>query len=199
MPLDPPVERRCYLIYGTGPVFCAGADIGEVAGGEQAQRHMMRRLQEQPLPVVAWLNGPAIGAGAYLATISDCRLVSTSAYLRVPATRLGLGLSGRFIADFAKRLGHPIASRLLLAGRDVDAAMLIAAGAAEPAETIDAATAFCNRLASLAPLVVRGMRCGLHGDLAAADDLASDAAASDDLRDGIAAFRERRPPDFQGR
>jgi enoyl-CoA hydratase len=135
IPATPPPARRAYLIYGTGTVFSAGADRASVdAAGQESHElrdalyRLYHRLVEQPLPVMAWLNGPAIGAGALLATLCDLRVVSSSARLAVPAGALGITIAPWLVARIAGELGVPLTRLLLLGGAAVEAGRLLEHG-----------------------------------------------------------------------
>src|SRR3954451_10711756 len=85
---------RAVVITGQGSSFCAGADFGEVYGDgfRKALYEMLRRIITLPVPVLAAVNGPAIGAGAQLALAADLRMVAPSASFAIPTAKLGLAV-----------------------------------------------------------------------------------------------------------
>lgn len=214
---------RAVVLTGAGSAFSAGGDLswlgdgtGEGASVDDLRRRMaayyddwlsLRRLH---LPVVAAVNGPAVGAGLGLALAADVRLVGASAHLSVPFTALGLHPGMGTTHTLVAVVGEAVARELLLTGRRVgadEAVRLGLAGSAHPDEQLlDAALATARLIAARAPLATRltlqTLDSGAH-DLTAA--LRREAAAqaetlaSADLEEGLAAQRERRAPRFTGR
>jgi enoyl-CoA hydratase len=199
MALTPPSERRCYLLHGAGDYFCSGADFDDISHGEDWLLEFMARVAEQPLPVIAWLNGPAYGAGAYLAAIADLRLVASGALVRITSARIGAGIPAGMIDQLRLAVGPGTAVRMAIGAAAVTSDELFALGLAERAESLEEALAYAQSIAELAPLVIQGARRGFQGRTYECDDYFRRAMASDDLKEGIAAFRERRSPSFQGR
>jgi enoyl-CoA hydratase len=202
---DPPPERRCYLLYGEGEAFCAGADLDQIRaeGGEgtfgRAAEALYRRVRDQPLPVVAWINGPAFGAGCILAMMCDIRLAAPAARMGIPATRLGIALHPEMVGRIAAEAGASVARLLLLSGRPLESPDLLRLGLAhERAETHDAALRWTTDLAAAAPLSVLAHRRALQGRIDAATEVVAQAATSRDLAEGLRASKEGRPPRFDG-
>ena len=85
---------RAIVVTGTGPSFCSGADLAEVytADFRDALYAMLHAVAEAPVPVIAAVNGAAIGAGTQLAIAADFRVVSPAAFFEVPTARLGLAV-----------------------------------------------------------------------------------------------------------
>ena len=203
--LDPPRERRCYLLYGEGEAFCAGADLDHIRaqGGEgtfgRAAEALYRRVDDQPLPVVAWINGPAFGAGCILAMMCDIRLAAPAARMGIPATRLGIALQPEMVRRIAAEVGPSVARLLLLSGRPLESADLLRLGLVhERAETHEAALRWTTDLAAAAPLSVLAHRRALQGRADAAAALVVQAASSRDLAEGLLASKEGRRPRFEG-
>ena len=212
---------RSVLLSGRGLAFCAGYDIGDIGSDGDAaagrERDLVNDLaadvQRCPVPVVAAVNGPAVGGGCDLAAACDIRLGSTAALFAMPPARLGL----LYAADGMRRLvllaGLGTATEMFLTGNAVDAARAERVGlltaVLDPDELLAAARKICARLAANAPLSVAGSKRVLA--LLTADRPWTDAERaeleevqrrvwhSDDAREGPRAYRERRSPHFTGR
>ncbi len=214
---------RAVVVTGEGVAFCAGADLarrgadtggGLEHGGGDSFRPAFERLLDaivaHPAPVVAAVNGPALGAGMQLAVACDLRVVAPRATLGIPAAKLGVVLSAPNIRRLAQVVGLPVARDLLLTGRavDVDEADRIGLVHRRADDARAAALALAGELAGLAPLTVQGHKRALNLvaaagplDAAACAEIAAleaGAFASDDLQEGIAAFAEKRAPAFRG-
>ncbi|HEX9697210.1 MAG TPA: enoyl-CoA hydratase-related protein [Actinomycetota bacterium] len=215
---------RCIVLQGEGEHFCAGADFGDVAAGAAAGARygagfesLLRAIEAHPLPVVAGVHGAALGAGCQLLAACDLAVAAEDARIGIPSARLGLLLDLEKIQRMAVVLGIPTVREMLLSGREwtgVEAAQRGLVNAAVPRKNLATAVAeLAEKVASCAPLSVRGSKAGLraiidHGPVDRTRDaalferhdaLALQAAASEDLREGLAALRERRVPEFRGR
>jgi enoyl-CoA hydratase/carnithine racemase len=215
---------RCILLRGEGKHFCAGADFSDVAeGAEKGARYggafeaMLRGIEEHPLPVLAAVHGAALGAGCQLLAACDLAVAAEDASIGIPSARLGILLDLEKIERLVRVVGVPTARRMLLAGHTLTGAEAAACGLvtkAVPAAGLDdAAAALAEDIASCAPLSVRGSKAGIRAVLdhealdrvsesatfAAHDQAALVALTSEDLVEGLAALRERRPPQFRGR
>jgi enoyl-CoA hydratase len=212
-------ELRAIIITGAGTAFCSGADlVTRFAADADATTDTFRPAFEEaldaivahPAPVVAAINGPAIGAGMQLAVACDLRVAALGARLAIPGGKLGIHLSARNIWRLAELVGQGAARDFLLAGRTVDAEEALHLGLVEYVEqdALGAAFALAGEIAASAPLTVRGHKRALNlvaeaqwlGADARAEIAALEARAfaSDDLREGMAAFAEKRAPDFHG-
>jgi enoyl-CoA hydratase len=215
-------DLRVVVLTGAPPAFSAGGDLvmlEDLAArtrdeGFDATGTMLdfyRRflaLRELPVPVVAAINGHAIGAGLCVALAADLRLVAEDAKVGLNFARLGLhpGMGGSYFLP--RLLGSQRAAQWLYTGRLVtgrEAAEQGLAVSVHPTdEVLPAALQLAAEIAAASPVVVRQLRTTLADDgLDAA--LAREAAAqainygTDDLAEGLAAARERRTPDFPGR
>jgi enoyl-CoA hydratase len=230
--LEESQHLRAVVVTGEGTAFCAGADLArraadtggaagaaasgglEHGGGDTfrpAFELMLDAIVAHPAPVIAAVNGPALGAGMQLAVACDLRVVSPDAKLGIPAARLGVLLSAVNIRRLALLVGHGVARDLLLTGRAIDCDEADHAGLVHRIAADARATglALAEELAALAPLSVQGHKRALNLLVDAApfpaDALAEITAmetrnfASDDLQEGLAAFAEKRSPRFGGR
>ncbi len=223
--LNDDADLGAVVIGGTGDkAFCAGADLGrraaDTAGGlehgggdtfRQSFEVLLDTIVTYPAPVIAAVNGAALGAGMQLAVACDLRVVAPHARFGIPAGRLGVMLSASNIQRLAILVGQATARDILLTARvlDVDEAASVGLVQRRALDAVSAARVFAQEIAKLAPLSVRGHKRALglvaaSGGLTAHDralvaDIETAAFESADLREGLAAFSEKRPPEFEGR
>jgi enoyl-CoA hydratase/carnithine racemase len=215
------------IVTGAGGSFCAGTDLNDLAETPEDERSRRGRevatgqgsagrvpwpLVACPKPVIAAVDGPAVGMGAEFVTQCDVRLASTRArfgwifVLRglVPDTGAGTFLLPRLV-------GPTAALRLLYSGEIIDAAEAQRVGfvtsVVEPDDLAAAADAEARRYLGASPFAVRlvkeltyaGMFRPVEEHLRETARLLEDCFHSDDHREGVAAFLERRPAAFTGR
>jgi enoyl-CoA hydratase len=216
-------DLRAVVVTGEGVAFCAGADLarrtadtagGLEHGGGDTFRPAFERLLDAivafPAPVIAAVNGPALGAGMQLAVACDLRVVGPDATFGIPAAKLGVLISPANVARLAALVGQATAREVLMTGRLLDGHDAQHAGLVQR-EAEDAraeAIAWATEIAGLAPLTVQGHKRALNlvaeaaalSPEAVAEIRALEAAcfASDDLQEGLAAFSEKRKPNFRG-
>lgn len=198
---------RVIVLTGAGTSFCSGADFGEVYGEgyRDALYGMLHDVAEVPVPVVAAVNGPAIGAGLQLAIACDLRVADPSASFALPTAKLGLSVDPWTIRRLALVAGEGAARTLLLACATVDAELAQARGLVDRLGGFDDALAWAKEIAGLAPLTLSYYKSALNhvggSDLADPELLAAFEAcwASEDLEEGKRARQEKRAPDFKGR
>lgn len=211
---------RAVVLTGSGAkAFVAGADIAEMAALTPAQardfslrgQRMMRRVERMPKPVIAMINGFALGGGLELAMCCHLRIAADGAKLGQPEINLGLipGFGGS--QRLLRLAGRAAALELCLTGAPIDAARALQLGLVNrvlPAEELQAATLqLAAQLAAAAPLALRGMldcinvggECGIEEGLEYESAQFGLVFASDDMREGTRAFLERRTPAFSGR
>lgn len=196
---------RVLVVTGDGSSFCSGADLTGVYGDEFLQAlygmlHGPQGLTALPVPIIAAVNGPAIGAGTQLALACDLRVADETARFAVPTPRNGMAVDAWTIRRLADVAGGGIARRLMMAAETIDRAEALACGLADRAGTLDDALAWAHEIAALAPLSLAHNKAVLNG----ADDDSTDASfaacwASDDVREAATARTEKRPPVFTGR
>jgi enoyl-CoA hydratase len=209
--VDADAAVRVLVMTGQGPTFCAGASLREIEGGEMTGalfETLTDALAAVRVPTICALNGSVYGGGTELALCCDFRIGVLASRMSVPAARLGLCYPLAGLRRYVEALGLGVASRLLLAGEELDADEMLAVGFLHrlvPPEDLEAETrTLARQLASLAPLAVQAMKRILrqiargHVDEEEAQRLVSACAASDDLREGLSARRDRRDPDFRG-
>jgi len=214
---DPAV--RAVVLTGAGPkAFVAGADISEmnaltpVQGRDFSLRgqKLMRRIEKMPKPVVAMINGFALGGGLELAMGCHLRIAADSAKVGQPEINLGLipGFGGT--QRLLRLAGRAATLELCLLGAPVDAARAqqlgivnrVVAAAELEAETFKIA----EQLAASAPLALRGVldciavggECGIEEGLEYETAQFGLMFSTDDMREGTGAFLERRKPAFRG-
>ncbi len=193
---------RVIVVTGAGTAFCSGADLGGVYGDEfiEALYGMLHGLTRLPVPVIAAVNGPAIGAGTQLALACDLRIADTSATFGVPTARNGMAVDAWTMRTLAEIAGGGVARRLMLAAETIDRDAALACGLVDREGTLDAALAWAHEIAALAPLSLAHNKLVLNGG--ADDDVQTSfdrCWASDDVREAATARSEKRTPVFTGR
>ena len=211
---------RCVVLTGSGPkAFVAGADISEmntltpVQGRDFSLRgqRMMRAIEKLPKPVIAMVNGFALGGGLELAMSCHLRIAADSAKVGQPEINLGLipGFGGT--QRLLRLAGRAATLELCLAGAPIDAQRALQLGIVNrvvPAAELDAQTmALAEQLANAAPLALRGIldcinvggECGIEEGLEYESAQFGLMFATDDMREGTTAFLDRRKPTFAGR
>lgn len=193
---------RVIVITGKGTAFCSGADLGGVYGDEflEALYGMLHRLSQVPLPLIAAVNGPAIGAGTQLAIACDLRVADETAAFAVPTARNGMAVDAWTIRTLADLAGHGAARRLMLAAETVDRAKALEIGLADRAGTLADAVVWAHEIAGLAPLTLAHNKLVLNGGSDADIQASFEACwASEDVREAALARTEKRAPRFTGR
>lgn len=219
------LDVRCMVLTGNGPAFCAGGNVkdmharkGMYAGpAAEIRRAFHAGIQQVPLafyalevPVVAAVNGPAVGAGFDLSLMCDIRIAADSATFAESFVRLGL-VSGDGGAWWLTRIaGAARAHEMTLTGDSLTAAQALAWGivsaTASSERLLDDALSIAARIARHPPHSLRlnkrllrdAERSALEGHLQFAASLQAIAMHTDDLREGVAAALEKRTPVFRG-
>ena len=204
---------RAVLICGAEGNFAAGADIGEIEhktsaeGAADPRKAHWAAIRAFPKPLVAAVDGFALGGGLELALMADLLIAGPTARLGLPESNLGLipGAGGgqRLMA----RIGPARAARMVLTGEIIDAATAFAWGLASHLsdEALAEGVAITTRLSKRAPLALQAAKAALVEGAEGALALASERVGFETLLDsadkseGIRAFREKRRPEFQGK
>jgi enoyl-CoA hydratase len=194
-------QARVIVITGKGTAFCSGADLGGVYGDEflYALYGMLHHLTEVPVPLIAAVNGPAIGAGTQLALACDLRVADATARFAVPTARNGMAVDAWTIRTLADVAGHGTARRFMLAAETFDREQALAVGLADRPGTLDDALVWAHEIAALAPLALAHNKLVLNGG--AEEAVAASFAAcwaSQDVREAALARSEKRSPRFIG-
>ena len=216
------LDARCLVIRGSGTVFSAGYDIGDLEDSsfeESAERLVahpfhaaIEALDAYPYPVVGQINGHAIGGGLELALTCDIRVAAHSARFAMPPARLGLIYSHTGLRKFIDVCGVANTAELFHVGEAVDAERALAIGlvnqVVDPAELEARVRQLAGTIAANAPLslagnkrVIRALRARplpeqLERELI---ELRESCFRSEDFREGVRAFAEKRRPRWQGR
>ncbi|OZD01001.1 enoyl-CoA hydratase [Rhodococcus sp. 06-235-1A] len=199
---------RVVVITGQGTSFCAGADLTGDAFPEhfgQILEEMLIAVESASIPVVAAINGPAVGAGTQLAIACDLRVVASDAFFEIPSTRLGIAVSNWTIRRLASLAGGGVARTILLGGERVHADHAFTCGLANKLGDVDAATQWAQSITELAPLALKHLKLVFNDDGAHDVPTSEQAAAfeaawsSEDMKEARRARTEKRTPKFVGR
>jgi 2-(1,2-epoxy-1,2-dihydrophenyl)acetyl-CoA isomerase len=215
-------EVRALVITGAGGAFCSGADLksGMIEGGDFFERldgvldlyhSIIRSIVGAPKPVIAMVDGGAVGFGCDLALACDLRLLSTEAYLQEKFVKIGLMPDGGGTFWLPRLVGLGRAMELMFTGEPVSAERAEAIGLANrvlPAASLREETMrLAQQLAKGPPLAFaemkRAVRAGLGGTIDTALGLEKAGQLrclrSNDCIEGIAAWMQKREPVFQGK
>jgi 2-(1,2-epoxy-1,2-dihydrophenyl)acetyl-CoA isomerase len=213
---------RVVALHGAGGAFCSGLDLRETAvGGARPERieadmrelfhGLIRAVRACPKPVVAVVDGAAVGYGCDLALACDLRFCSDRARFGEVFVKRGLMPDGGGSFHLARIVGLGRALELMLTGEVIDAAEALRIGLANrvvpAAELEPAAQEYLGRLAAGAPLVHRAVKRAVYGALTADLDAALETELrgqlellrSEDFLEGVTAFFQKRSPAFKGR
>ncbi|HET9690792.1 MAG TPA: enoyl-CoA hydratase/isomerase family protein [Acidimicrobiales bacterium] len=211
---------RAVVVTGAGGAFCAGTDLTDLSDTPTDQRGARAgdapprawAMQRIPKPVVAAVDGWAVGMGAEFATQCDVRVASTTARFAWNFGHRGLVPdTGAASWLLPRQVGMARALRLVLSGDPLDAAEALAIGfvaaVVEQADLLGAAVEEAARLSKGSPFAARlakellyaGYERNIAAHLAATREALTACFASDDHKEGVAAFLERREANFVGR
>jgi enoyl-CoA hydratase len=200
-------RARCLVLTGAGTAFCSGADLRGVYGEEfrAALYGMLGAICAAPIPVLAAVNGPAIGAGTQLAIAADLRVADATARFGVPTARLGLAVDPWTVRRLGLLAGGGPARAMLLGCDELTVDAAERAGLVDRRGTLDDALLWAEQIAGLAPLTLAYNKAALEDAFEAGRPSAGTERAfaacwdSEDFAEGRAASQQKRPPRFEGR
>jgi 2-(1,2-epoxy-1,2-dihydrophenyl)acetyl-CoA isomerase len=216
---------RAVCVTGSGRAFSSGADLRDMAARPMtAEGHIdvyttlttvyhpiLTTLRRMPKPVVAAINGPAVGIGCSLALTCDLILCAESAYMLLAFVNIGLVPDGGALALISTRAGAGRAAAMALLGERIGAPELLRTGLADEVVADDELDdRFRARLDAFAAGPTRSyagskrqintwLYANLDEQLEREARIQQEMAGSADFREGVAAFLEKRPPRFSGR
>ncbi len=213
---------RVVVLTGAGRAFCAGGDVGFMAGLQKvndevsfrklldAGRAVVKTIVSMEKPVIAAVNGVAAGAGCNLALACDYRLASDAATLGATFVKIGLHPDWGGTYLLPRIVGRSRALELMMTGRIVDASEALAIGMVDRvvpgAGHLEETMKLARLMAAGPPIAIAGIKRALNAsgrnDLEAQIDLEAEhqlmAFRSGDAAEGMAAFFEKKPPRFEG-
>lgn len=213
-----PADARVLIITGDGPkAFVAGADIAEMANKSEAEglafgqhgAEVFRKIEDLSIPVIAAVNGFALGGGCELAMACDIRVASDNAVFGQPEVKLGIipGFSGTY--RLAKLVGQGMAKDLIYTGRNIKADEALRVGLVNAvlpqAELMDYAMGLASKIVANAPLAVAAAKQSINRNydmdrneaLALENRLFAGCFATNDQKEGMAAFLGKRKAEFK--
>lgn len=201
-------ETRAIVLTGRGPAFSAGADLsGPVYDPAFLERLIatLQQIETTPVPVIAALNGPALGAGLQLAMAADLRVMAPEAIAGIPAAKIGVAVDEWTIRRLVSLVGAGQARGMFLGCEPLVAERALDLGFANRIGDLAQAQEWAAQIATFAPLTLQHYKLVLNGDGARSDAPAERNEAmlrawqSEDLAEGRAARAEKRVPVFTGK
>ncbi len=211
---------RCLVITGADPAFCSGDDVREVMGGGNGPKPVAVQPRLTPaadallhtdVPIVAAVNGAAVGWGLELALMADLRVASERAKFGELFVLRGLCSDVAGLGRLAQLVGRERAVEMLLTGDVIDAATAerwgLVSRVVSHDELLPTAMALAEKIAARPPLAVQRLKAGLRVALDPnwtelgewVSRSLGDLFRTEDHREGVRAFLERRPANFTGR
>lgn len=208
---------RAVLLTGEGRAFCSGASLSAASGGDPGDRlrnhynPVAQAMADLPIPIVSAINGPAAGAGVAFALGADIVVMATHAYLLLAFANIGLVPDAGVTWLVAKGAGRAKALEMALLGERMSAHEAQEAGlvtrVADESALMEVAMAYATRLAGMPTvalgLIRRQVRAALAGTLeetlALEAEHQSVAGRTEDFQEGVAAFLQKRNPEFKGK
>lgn len=210
-------NTRVIVLTGAGRAFCAGADLQGDRGNEATSSNaptlaerLFQSLIDIEKPIIASVNGVAVGGGCTMTLLCDIRIASDKARFQLPFTKLGICAELGSTHVLPRLIGLGKASELVLTSKMVEAQEAGEIGLVNqvvPADQLESATLeMAHNIAKLPPMSVRmnkrGLQLGITGDIDSQvryENLAiSVLSKTDDAREAVVAFREKRDPVFTG-
>ncbi len=216
-------SARCLVITGTDPAFCSGDDVRQVMGAGDRPPDIASEARGGPrltpaadallhtnVPVIAAVNGAAVGWGMELALMADLRVASDRARFGELFVLRGLVSDAPGLGRLAQLVGREKAAELLFTGDVIDADEALRVGLVGRVlphdELLPAALVLAERIAANPPLAVQHIKAGLRRALdpdwhelgSWVSSTLAELFRTDDHREGVKAFLEKRPPEFRG-
>ena len=213
-------EVRVLIITGAGEkAFCSGADLKERATMNDTQvkeyittiRNLFTAIEQLNKPVIAAVNGVALGGGTELALASDLRIASLSATMGLTETRLAIIPGGGGTQRLPRLIGRGKAKELIFTGRRVDAQEALQIGLVnkicEPSELMTESNKMAAMICETGPIAIEqakyainyGLETDIHTGLAIESNAYWVTIPTQDRLEGLAAFREKRKPVYKGK
>ena len=213
-------EVRVLIITGAGQkAFCSGADLKERVSLSDIQvreyittiRNLFTSIEQLNKPVIAAVNGVALGGGTELALASDLRIASLNATMGLTETRLAIIPGGGGTQRLPRLIGRGKAKELIFTGRRVDAQEALQIGLVnkicEPADLLAESIKMAAMICETGPIAVEqakyainyGLDTDIHTGLAIESNAYWVTIPTEDRLEGLAAFREKRKPVYKGR
>ncbi|MBT2572370.1 enoyl-CoA hydratase [Bacillus sp. ISL-51] len=210
---------RCVILTGLGNTFCAGADLKERAGmnHEQVKQSVGRigetasSIESLPQPVIAALNGTAVGGGLELALACDIRMAASHARFGLPETGLAIIPGAGGTQRLPRLIGPGAAKELIYTGRRITAKegkdISLIEHVCDAEELMEQAKTLASRIAANGPIAVRqakfainkGLEADLNTGLAIEQKAYETVIPTLDREEGLRAFSEKRPPEYKGK
>ena len=210
--VDPDV--RVVIVTGSGDrAFSVGADVNAWTALEPLDmwrrwiregHRVLQRLEQLRQPTIGAINGYAFGGGLELALAADIRIAADSATFALPETKIGTLPGWAGTTRLPRVIGVARSKQMIFSGCRIDAATAEHWGLVNevvaPGTLMERCRALASEIAANAPISVQLAKAAINGDASAPEAFAGAlAAATEDGQEGIAAFRQKRPPRFSGR
>jgi enoyl-CoA hydratase/carnithine racemase len=213
-------DIRVVIITGAGEkAFCAGADLKERVTLSPIQvkefittiRNLFAAIEELNKPVIAAVNGVALGGGTELALASDIRIASSNATMGLTETRLAIIPGAGGTQRLPRLVGKGKAKELIFMGQRIDAAEALRIGlvnrTCQPEELLNEALTMAKTICEAGPIAIEqakyainaGLETDLHTGLAIESNAYWITIPTEDRLEGLAAFREKRKPVYKGK
>lgn len=212
-------DTRVLIITGSGKAFAAGADVNELLQRDSVMAleatklgtELFTRIEELEIPVIAAINGYALGGGCELAMACDIRIASNKAKFGQPEINLAIIPGAGGTQRLPRLVGLGMAKRLVLTGEIIDAETAFRIGlvdeVVEHEKLMDRAKEIANKIVEKSPLAVKIAKRALNAsmNMPLREGLKYEASlfallfSSEDAKEGMRAFLEKRKPEFKGR
>lgn len=205
---------KAIVLTGEGTVFCSGIDLSgsSAASAENLVDDLLGRaialnaaIDQAPVPVIAAINGPVIGAGVQLAIICDLRVVAPDAFFQLPIAKYGLAADTWSVRRLSSLVGYGRARAMLMAAHKLSADEALQCGMANRIGTVDDAQQWAQEIAGFAPLSLQHSKRVLNDDGAWDTEqpvhraMFEAAWKSQDAVEAQMARFQKRAPVFEGR